>query len=125
MIKSKTSVAYEQGLFRYGIISELLSRPPDKGELATRLREIAKKNYIHPWDNKSINISIRTLKRWYTAAKKNARPSEILQPKLRIDRGQYRSLADEHKSCLANFHLKYPSWSIQLMYQVFPKKYSQ
>jgi hypothetical protein len=44
VIKSKTSVAYEQGLFRYGIISELLSRPPDKGELATRLREIAKKN---------------------------------------------------------------------------------
>ena len=119
MIKSKSSVAYEQGLFRYGIISELLSRPPDKGELATRLREIAKKNYVQPWNNKSINISERTLKRWYAAAKKNSRPSEILQPKLRLDRGQYRSLADEHKSCLANFHLKYPSWSIQLMYDNF------
>lgn len=119
VIKNKQSLAYEQGLFRYGIISELLSRPPNKGELATRLREIASRSYIKPWNNESINISVRTIKRWYAAAKKDSRPSEILQPKLRGDRGQYRSLTDEHKSCLADFQLKYPSWSIQLMYDNF------
>ena len=114
--KSKAAVAYEQGLFRYGIISELLSRPPDKGELAARLREIAEKSYTQPWNNEVINISVRTLERWYASARKNARPSEILQPKLRIDRGEYRSLTDEHKSFLSDFRLKYPFWSIQLMY---------
>jgi len=114
--KSKASVAYEQGLFRYGIISELLSRPPDKGELAKRLREISEKSYTQSWNNEVVNISVRTLERWYAAAKKNARPSEILQPKLRIDRGEHRSLVDEHKSCLSDFCLRYPSWSIQLMY---------
>jgi transposase InsO family protein len=114
--KNKIATAYEQGLFRYGIISELLSRPPERGELAMRLREISGKYFIQPWNNKSINISVRTLERWYSAAKKNERPSEILQPRLRIDRGEYRALSNEHISWLKNFHLKYPTWSIQLMY---------
>ena len=117
--KSKAAVAYEQGLFRYGIISELLSRPPDKGELAARLREIADKSYTQPWNNEVVNISVRTLERWYSSARKNTRPSEILQPKLRIDRGEYRSLTDEHKSFLSDLRLKYPFWSIQLMYDNF------
>ena len=38
--KSKDSTTYQRGLFRYGVIAELLSRPPSEGELATRLREI-------------------------------------------------------------------------------------
>lgn len=119
VIKSKVAVAHEQGLFRFGIISELLSRPPGKGELAMRLREISERSYTQPWNKKTISISVRTLERWYFAAKKNPRPSEILQPKLRADRGESRVLTEEHKSNLADFRLKYPSWSIQLMYDNF------
>ena len=92
VVKIKVSHAYEQGLFRYGIISELLSRPPELGGLATRLREMSKKTYVKPWNNEPVTISVRTLERWYFAARKNLRPSEILQPKLRADRGESRSL---------------------------------
>jgi len=119
VVKIKVSHAYEQGLFRYGIISELLSRPPELGGLATRLREMSKKTYVKPWNNEPVTISVRTLERWYFAARKNLRPSEILQPKLRADRGESRSLTEEHKSNLTDFRLKYPSWSIQLMYDNF------
>ncbi len=119
VIKSKVALAYEEGLFRFGIISELLSRPPDEGELATRLREIAEKSFTQPWNKEIINISVRTLERWYAAARKNLHPSEILQPKLRTDRGESRSLTEEHRSHLTDFRLKYPSWSIQLMYDNF------
>jgi len=119
VVKSKIALAYEQGLFRFGIISELLSRPPDAGELATRLREIAKKSYVQPWNKEVVNISVRTLERWYSAAKKNQRPSEILQPKLRYDRGKARVITEEHKLHLTDLHANYPSWSIQLLYDNF------
>jgi len=114
--KSNDVLAYERGLFRYGIISELLSRPPSEGELATRLREISEKYFTPPWDAEPIKISVRTLERWYAAARKAERPSEILQPKIRTDRGQSRVLTEEHKSWLADYCIKFPSWSVQLLF---------
>src|SRR6185312_2038268 len=106
--KSNDVIAYERGLFRYGIISELLSRPPDEGELATRLREMSERYFIPPWNSEPIKISVRTLERWYAAARKAERPSEILQPKIRTDRGLSRVLTEEHKSWLADYHMRFP-----------------
>ena len=123
--KAKAAVVYERGLFRYGIISDLISRPPKEGELAERLREIAQRSFLQPWDKKEINVSVRTLERWYSIAKKDGRPSDALQQKLRSDRGESRVLTQWHKSSLDNFRLTYPCWSIQLMYdnlEVMPSK---
>jgi putative transposase len=114
--KSKDALAYERGLFRYGVISELLSRPPVEGELATRLREMAERYFVTPWDKESIKISVRTLERWYSAARKAERPSEILQPKIRTDRGNSRSLTEEHRSWLMDYRMRFPSWSVQLLF---------
>ena len=63
-----------------------------------------------------LKVVENTLERWYAAARKDSRQSEILQPKLRIDRGEQRSLKEELKSCLSDFQLKYPFWSIQLIH---------
>jgi putative transposase len=114
--KSVDALAYERGLFRYSIVAELLSRPPEVGDLAKRLQEISKKSFVQTWNKKEIKISIRTLERWYAAARKAQRPSEILQPRLRIDRGTSRVLTEEHKSWLADYRLQFPSWSIQLLF---------
>ena len=41
--------AYQEGLFRYKIISDLLASPPEAGELATQLRKIASQKHLQPW----------------------------------------------------------------------------
>lgn len=114
--KSNDVLAYERGLFRYGVISELLSRPPGEGELAARLREMSERYFIPPWGQEPIKVSVRTLERWYAAARKAERPSEILQPKIRMDRGLSRVLTQEHKSWLMDYRMRFPSWSVQLLF---------
>lgn len=114
--RNKDLLAFKQGLFRYGVISELLSCPPAKGELALRLREISERTFFPPWEEKPIKLSFRTVERWYYAAKNAQQPSDILQPKIRSDRGESRVLTHEHKSWLRDYRMKFPSWSVQLLY---------
>ena len=115
-LKKKNALAYDRGLFRYVILEPLLTRPPAPGELAARLREMSSKSYIQQWDHRSINVSVRTLERWYAECKKAALPTQALQPKLRSDRKQTRVVLETHKKWLAEFNRKYPSWSVQLLY---------
>ncbi len=49
--KNDNSHAYQEGLFRYKIISDLLARPPKPGELAAEFRKIAAQKHIQPWDH--------------------------------------------------------------------------
>ena len=118
--KSLEHLAYEKGIFRYGIISELFSRPPRPGEMASRLREIANKTYTQPWDKKDVQFSVRTLERWYFLTQKSGKPAEELQPKLRSDRGSTRVISSEQKAWLCSWRTKYVFWSIQLLYDNLP-----
>jgi putative transposase len=115
-LKKKKALAYERGLFRYVILQPILTSPPVPGELALRLREISSKSHIQPWDHRSIKVSIRTLERWYAECKNATLPTEVLQPKLRSDRQKTRVVLDVHKKWLSEFNQKYPSWSVQLLY---------
>ena len=114
--KGNDIIAYKRGLFRYGVVAELLSCPPGRGELAVRLREISERTFYAPWEEEPIKISFRTVERWYYAAKNAQRPSEELQPKIRSDRGETRVLTEEHKNWLHNYKRKFPSWSVQLLF---------
>lgn len=114
--KLENALAYQRGLFRYTVIESLLSSPANPGELAGRLREISEKTHLQPWNKLPIKISIRTLERWYAQSRKAERPPEALQPKLRSDRSQTRALSIVHKKWLAEFYLKFPSWSVQLLF---------
>jgi len=115
-LKKKNALAYDRGLFRYVVLEPLLTSPPEPGELAERLREISSKIYIQKWDQRPIKISVRTLERWYAACKNAQLPTEVLQPKLRSDRRQTRVVLEAHKNWLAEYNRKYPSWSVQLLY---------
>ena len=108
--------AYRRGLFRYVILEPILSRPPEPGELAARLREIAEKEHVQAWDKRRVKISMRTLERWYSKCRKSPFPVQALQPKLREDRNRSRVVSDEQKRWLCSYNLKFPSWSVQLLY---------
>ena len=108
--------AYNRGLFRYNIVASLFANPPPTGDLAARLREMSQQIHVQPWNKKQVKISVRTLERWYAQAKSATRPPEALQPKLRKDRQQSRVLLKEHKQWLVEFQQRFPSWSVQLLF---------
>ena len=114
--KKGKDILYQVGLFRYGIICELLVRPPEAGMLSSRLTEIAGRNYKEPWSEREANFSVRTLERWLAIAKKAQFPSHALQPKPRSDFGTSRKLCLEHIGWLNVYRIKFPSWSVRLMF---------
>ena len=117
--KKDDNHAYQEGLFRYKIISDLLASPPEAGELATQLRKIASQKHLQPWSQEERTVTVRTLERWYAASRKAEKPPEALQPKLRKDRGSVRKLCTEHFDALALLKKTYSSWSVQLIYDNF------
>lgn len=108
--------AYRIGLSRYHIIAELIERPSGPGELAARLREIAAKSHAFAFHDEPVRVCVRTLERWYAAARKAPRPAEALQPKLRSDRGENRVMSKAHKDWIGAYRLAHPSWSVQLLF---------
>lgn len=114
--KKTADLAYQKGIFRYSVLSQLLSAPPDPGDLKAALRELASKKHRRPWDLTEVQVSLRTLERWYKMSRNALRPTDELQPKTRSDKHQSRQLSEEHKNWLLLERSKQQSWSIQLLY---------
>ena len=117
--------AYQVGLFRYGVIADLLARPPDKGDLAEALRALAAKPHVQPWDGEQTTVVVRTLERWLRAARGAERPAEALQPRLRSDLGTTRTVNATHAAFLKDYRLKEPSWSVRLLFDNLAAKYPE
>jgi hypothetical protein len=101
--------------FRFGVIGGLLSDPPDKGELHSRLQILAQTQWTHPMTEEKITIALSTLERSYDAAlKQNQDPLKAFRRKLREDRGNTRCLSLEVKNWLQTNYRNHPSWSGQL-----------
>lgn len=113
--KRPPDAAHQKGLFRFRIIADLLARPPAPGELASRLRELAGQTFAHPLSQTDVKVSVRTLERWYAAARDHDRPNEVLQPKLRSDRGLRRSLNELQMAWLLSNKREHPDWDVQLL----------
>jgi len=109
-------VAYQTGLFRYGVIADLLAKPRPRGELAEALRAIAAKQHVQPWNGENATATTRTLERWLACARGADRPAEALQPQLRSDRGTTRVVEPKHREFLAEYRRAEPSWSVQLLF---------
>ena len=52
-------------LFRFGVVSPLLTSPPEPGELAKVLDELAARTYQHPVTHLTVRIGRSTLERWF------------------------------------------------------------
>jgi putative transposase len=109
-------LAYQTGIFRYGVIADLLARPRSRGELADALRAIATKEHVQPWNGETTTVTTRTLERWLACARGAERPAEVLQPKIRSDLGTTRVVEQKHRDFLAEYRRAEPSWSVQLLF---------
>jgi hypothetical protein len=103
--------------FRFSVIGELLSCPPQKGQLQKAIGLLAQKNYRHPIDpNKRINFGASTIERWYYKAKAAADPIAVLGRKIRSDAGVRWSMPEALLQEIKNQYETYPRWNVQLHY---------
>ena len=81
--------------FRFSVIGELLSCPPEKSQLQEAIRRLAKNNYRHPIDpNRRIRFGASTIERWYYKARAAQDPISALGRKIRSDAGKRWSVSE-------------------------------
>jgi len=103
--------------FRFSVIGELLSCPPDKGRLQEAIDRLARKNYQHPIDPKRrMHIGRSTIERWYYKAKDVADPIAALGRKIRSDAGIRWSMSQTLLAAIKAQYHENRRWNVQLHY---------
>jgi len=103
--------------FRFSVIGELLSCPPQKGQLQKAIARMAEKTYQHPIDaNRRISIGTSTIERWYYKAKAAADPIAALGRKIRSDSGIRWSISETVFDALKVQYQTHRRWNVQLHY---------
>ena len=114
-LASKQITCRQVAEFRYSILGEILARPPGKGELAERLRELACKEWIPPGHSHPEQYCVRTLERWYAKIRKNpADPVTALLPSRRSDLGIRHAIRPDHIAWMKQNMRDYPHWHVKL-----------
>lgn len=101
-------------IFRFGVISPLLQRPPDPGKLREAIKRLALKQYRHPTSGQPVWFSFSTIERWYYQALNTDDPIEALTRKVRSDVGENRVMPAALIRELEKQYRLYPQWTFQL-----------
>ena len=64
--------------FRFGVVAPLLMIPPEHGELASQLTELASRSWPHPTTGESMRLSVKTIERWLYIARNAPQALEAL-----------------------------------------------
>ena len=103
--------------FRFSVIGELLSCPPQKGQLQMAISRLSRKVYQHPTDpNRRIRIGSSTIERWYYKARTAPDPIAALGRKIRSDAGIRWSISAALRAVLKTQYKAHRRWNIQLHY---------
>ena len=86
----RTSPQYRWALLRFSIISGLLASPPARGELQTRIDELATRSYQHPVNKELLRFGFSSIERWYYLARDADNPMDALRRDVRKDAGTQR-----------------------------------
>ena len=100
------------GLFRYGLIADLLQLPPGGKGLYERLAAKAALDYTIPGSSRT-RVAAETLRDWLKAYRRGG--FEALLPKARADRGQARALPAAVVEALLAAKEDNPNLSVQLV----------
>jgi len=101
---------------RFQIIGQLLSSPPEPGELATRIAELAARPWRHPTTDDTVRFSAKTIERWYYVARDAQDPIVALERKVPSHAGTFPSVSDAVAAELRQLRRDHPRWSFQLVY---------
>ncbi len=107
-------------LFRYGIISELVSGLADSTNKDAYFRTKASLNYVDS-EGKPFNISEKTIERWYYRYQKYG--FDALKPKGRNDLGRVRKLDSEVLNVIKYYVEEHPRMPATLIYDELIKNH--
>ena len=100
---------------RFQIIGPLLASPPESGELAARLSELAAIAYAHPITGERRRFGRSTIEHWFYAAKNNPKePIDALARKVHARAGQHPSISPKLAEAISNQYRAHPRWSYTL-----------
>jgi putative transposase len=99
---------------RFSIISHLLASPPEAGELAGRIAELAAKSWRHPTKGSLIRLSPKTIERMYYAARAADDPVSVLARKIPKHAGTHPSITPAVAAAIEKQYHDHPRWTWQL-----------
>jgi putative transposase len=97
-------------LFRYGLIGDLIHRPPGEKGLYALLQQKAEKTYQIPGSLRT-RVAPETLRDWLRAYRQGG--FEALRPRSRSDQGQSRALSQEVVDLLCSIKEDNPALSVE------------
>jgi transposase InsO family protein len=100
-------------LFRMGVIGPLTVQDLTRGELTTRLRELAEQRFRLPGSDITRRFQFSTLERWYYAYRKLGLDGLMTRP--RSDRGHGKELTDEARELLLDIGRERPEVPISVV----------
>lgn len=101
--------------FRFGVISPLLTKPPEPGELAAILDELAARSYQHPVTGASVRFGRSTIEHWlYAARAEPDDPISALARKVHGRAGMHPSVSAALRAAIVAQHRAHPRWSFKL-----------
>jgi putative transposase len=99
---------------RFSIIGQLLASPPEPGELASRIDELARRSWKHPTTGEALRFSSKTVERMYYVARGQEDPLGALERKVPKHAGTHPSVSPALAAALECQYQAHPRWSYQL-----------
>ncbi|MCG5500483.1 IS481 family transposase [Ectothiorhodospira lacustris] len=105
---------HEIALFRFGLIADLVRRPPGAPGLYTQLHAIAARTHQIPGSHRT-HVAAETLRDWMKKYRQGG--FDALLPRSRQDRGQPRRLPAAVTEALIALKEAHPCWSVRQVIQ--------
>jgi transposase InsO family protein len=99
---------------RFQIIGPLLAAPPEPGELAAALDELAARTYVHPTTGERERFGRSTIEHWLYIARNARDPVAALERKVHGRAGTHPSVSAKLGQAMREQYLAHPRWSYQL-----------
>lgn len=101
--------------FRFGVVSPLLTSPPEPGQLTQLLDELSARAYHHPITGTSVRFGRSTIEHWFYAARNEPnQPVQALERKPHAQAGKHPSISDALRDAIVAQHREHPRWSFKL-----------
>ncbi|HEY2514184.1 MAG TPA: IS481 family transposase [Polyangiaceae bacterium] len=101
---------------RFSIIGQLLASPPEPGEVAGRIAELAATPWRHPTTGEVMHLSAKTIERMYYAVRGEADPIRALERKVPKHAGTHPRVSPELEEAITTQYREHPGWTYQLHY---------
>lgn len=101
---------------RFQIIGQLLATPPESGELAARIAELAAKSWRHPSTGEVLRFSAKAIERWFYIARNAQDPIRALERRVPKHAGMHPSVPEPVAEEIRRLRRDHPRWSYKLIY---------